>query len=334
MVTRVSVVLPVYNGEKFIALSMNSILNQTFEDFEFIIINDGSTDDTRNIIQSFRDARISILDNEKPQGIAASLNLGMKCALGEIIVRQDADDISLPTRFEKQVDYLNTHPEIGVLGTWVRMIDENGNFISEEKKYTDHTMIEWGSLFGCQMIHPSIAMRKELVLEAGGYRPYETEDYDLWARLFEKTRFANLPESLLLYRRHLLSKTINAPEIHQEHTFLVLNYLRKIYLGRELSLDEMRAIEKARSGKVQNSAFDVVNISNIIVELTLAYLNQKNLSPNANLEIKRYSAELLFYLSYCNYTSYRSEAHYALRKSVSFNPRLLFRRSALRIAFG
>jgi glycosyltransferase involved in cell wall biosynthesis len=334
MTTRISVILPVYNGEKFIALSINSILNQTFKDFEFIIINDGSTDDTCNIIQSYRDSRVSIIDNEKSQGIATSLNLGLRCASGEIIIRQDADDISLPTRFEKQVAYLGSHPEVGVLGTCVRMIDEDGNFIREEKKYTDHTMIEWGSLFGCQMIHPSIAMRKGMVLEVGGYRAYETEDYDLWARLFEKTRFANLPESLLLYRRHLLSKTIHAPEIHKEHTYLILNYLRKIYLGRELNPDEMEGIEKARSGILQNSADDVVHISNIIVELTLAYINRKNLSSNDIYKIKRYSAELLFFLSYCNYKAYLHESHYALSKAISFDTRLLCRRSALRIAFG
>jgi glycosyltransferase involved in cell wall biosynthesis len=330
----VSVVMPVYNGEQYLEKAIKSVLTQTFSDFEFVIINDGSTDDTARILMSQDDPRIRIIENENRSGVAYSLNKGIMASRGDLIVRQDADDISLPMRFERQVAYLDTHLEVGVLGTWFQSMDETGEIGGEEKKYLDHTMIEWTSLFACPMAHPTVAMRKALIQDVGGYRAYETEDYDLWARLLDKTLFANFPESLVLHRRHPLSKTIYAPEIHKEHAFLVLNGLRKKYLGRELTLQEMTGIEKARTGKPQDSANDVIRTANIILELTFAYLNQKTFPSEDELNIKRFSADLLLNLSFSNYKIWPGEARFVLRKAISLNPKLLTRRRAWRIALG
>ncbi|HKQ33129.1 MAG TPA: glycosyltransferase family A protein, partial [Thermodesulfobacteriota bacterium] len=118
MTPKVTVLMTVYNGEKFLNEAIDGILNQTFRDFEFLIINDGSTDGSREIIKSYKDPRINLVDNESNIGLTASLNRGLSLAGGEYIARQDADDISLPERLEKQISILERNPDIALLGSW------------------------------------------------------------------------------------------------------------------------------------------------------------------------------------------------------------------------
>ena len=124
---KVSVVMPAYNAEAYIGAAMESILSQSFGDFEFLILNDCSTDGTEAIIQSYDDPRIVYIKNEKNMGVAATLNKGLAAAQGEYIARMDADDFSLPQRFEKQVAYLDAHPEVVVLGTQVQFFSDRGD---------------------------------------------------------------------------------------------------------------------------------------------------------------------------------------------------------------
>lgn len=199
----ISVIMPVYNGERFLREAIDSILNQTFSDFEFIIINDGSTDGTLEIIQSYTDERIRVVNNELNQGIVACLNHGTELARGEYIARMDADDISLPERFEKQVDYMNNHIDVGVLGGNVIEFDIN----SKKEKITSLPLgdlpIRWMMCFENPLRHPTIMMRKKLLVTVGGYKDFKaSEDYDLWQRLSCFTKLANLKESILMYRYH------------------------------------------------------------------------------------------------------------------------------------
>ncbi len=128
---KVSVIMSVYNGDKYLREAIESILNQTFTDFEFIIVNDGSTDNSLEIIESYDDERIKTINNKKNIGLTKSLNKALKFAKGKYIARQDADDVSLPNRFEKQVEYLDSHPEVALVGTSVYLIDENGKIIGK-----------------------------------------------------------------------------------------------------------------------------------------------------------------------------------------------------------
>jgi glycosyltransferase involved in cell wall biosynthesis len=143
---RISVVMSVYNGEKYLRQAIESILQQTYTDFEFIIIDDGSTDSSREIIQSYDDKRIRLVINEQNIGLTKSLNKGIRLAKGEFIARMDADDISLPQRFEKQVAYLDSHPEVGVLGTYANIIDHRGKIINNIIFPTEHETILWTML--------------------------------------------------------------------------------------------------------------------------------------------------------------------------------------------
>ena len=200
---KVSAIMPAYNAEKYIKEAIESILSQTFGDFEFIIINDCSKDATEEIILSYTDPRVVYIKNDENLRVARTLNKGLEIAQGEYIARMDADDISLPDRFEKQVKYLDTHPEVAVLGTNVEVFDEDGPICTGWSS-TDPAQMKVDLFFSCGLAHPSVMMRKNVIRELGGYdAQYEgLEDYQLWCRVAEKYGVTTLPELLFRYRIH------------------------------------------------------------------------------------------------------------------------------------
>lgn len=197
----ISVLMSVFNSEKYLKEAIESILNQTFTNFEFLIINDGSNDDSRNIILSFSDPRIVLIDNENNIGLTRSLNKGIESARGKYIARMDADDISMPTRLEKQVNFLNENLQIGLLGTWFEYFP-GGPVIKPPCKHEEI----YAQLFKNNPVaHPSVMLRRSVLIENKclyNNKFKKAQDYELWSRLIEKTRVANLPEVLLLYRVH------------------------------------------------------------------------------------------------------------------------------------
>jgi len=202
----ITVVMPVYNCERYVAEAVESILAQTFRDFEVLIIDDGSTDGSRVILERYaeRDRRIRLVSRPNT-GIVGALNEGLAMARGELIARMDADDIALPERFERQVAYLREHPEVVCLGSVVQNIDEAGRFLFEEHHAMDHEEIEEIALRGyCPLAHPSMMMRREAVLAINGYDPELAlaEDTDLVLRLGERGKLVNLPQILQKYRWH------------------------------------------------------------------------------------------------------------------------------------
>lgn len=200
---KISVVMPVWNGEKYLAEAIKSVLDQTLREFEFIIVNDGSTDATEEIIQTFADPRIVYLKNEANLGLSKSFNKGIAAATGEYLARMDADDIALPERFAKEAAFLDSHPEIGVVGSAVWRIDEKGAKLGLSRKALEPQALKWQSLFSTPLFHPAVMARAEVLKE----NPFDeslasSEDYELWSRLmFERgVKLANLPEPLLMYR--------------------------------------------------------------------------------------------------------------------------------------
>jgi glycosyltransferase involved in cell wall biosynthesis len=201
---RVSVVMSVYNGERHLSEAIESILVQTFSDFEFIIIDDGSTDGTPTILKGYNDARIVLIRNQRNIGLACSLNKGLALAQGEYVARMDADDVALPHRFEMQAAFLERHPEIGILGSGCRLIDSTG---LERGVYWAPALsdlhIRWTSLLRNPFWHPTVTMRRDVLVQNG--LSYDetfqtTQDYELWTRLLKFTRGANLGELLIRYR--------------------------------------------------------------------------------------------------------------------------------------
>lgn len=199
---KISVVMPVYNGEKYLREAMDSILGQTYTDFEFIIIDDGSKDSSAEIVRSYDDPRIRFHQNEHNMGVAATLNRGLDLATGEYIARMDADDISLPERFAKQVAYMDEHPEVAVCGCDIELFGaryEKRIFAREPKQ------MRADMFFSCGLAHPTAMMRGEL-FGPGGFRYNEQfskmEDYALWLEVLEKHDISCMPEVLLKYRIH------------------------------------------------------------------------------------------------------------------------------------
>ena len=200
---RVSVVMPVYNGEKYLREAIESILNQTFTDFEFIIIDDGSTDSTGEILSSYDDKRIQLVKIPDNLGISRSLNVGIELSKGEYLARMDADDISLSNRFARQVAFLEQHEDIGVLGSAYQRMNAAGEAAPQvSQRNTEWQLVHWFLHFDSPIAHPTAMIRTDLLKRVNGYNPElrYAQDYDLWCRLSAITHLANLSESFLFYR--------------------------------------------------------------------------------------------------------------------------------------
>lgn len=240
---KVTVLMSVYNGEKYLKEAIDSILAQTFRDFEFLIINDASTDSTKSIILSCHDPRIRYIENEANIGLTRSLNKGISLAKGEYIARMDADDVSLPARLEKQVQFLDSREGVGLLGTSWLSINDVGLLLSVNKACG-------GAYAAHSMCHGSVMIRKSTLEKAGGYRPCfkYAQDYDLWLRLSEVCEADNLSETL--YKLRLHSGSISS--------------LRQAEQNMAASLALSMAEERKKYGRDRLSAVTAAEAENIV----------------------------------------------------------------------
>jgi Glycosyl transferase family 2 len=235
----ISVVMPTYNGERFLCPAIESILNQTFRDFELIVIDDGSTDSTPRILAEFKqkDVRVIVLTNDRNLGIAATTNRGLAAARGEYVALQDHDDISLPHRFQTQLDFLNSHPDIALLGSAAELIDENGVAYENYVEPEDDIGLKWEALFRCPISHTSVMARRWVMSETGGYSPDPTlkvaSDYDLLSRIVMRHRVRNLSQPLVQWRRHPTATMIaNEPGLKDGVESVSLRNLRALQNGK------------------------------------------------------------------------------------------------------
>jgi glycosyltransferase involved in cell wall biosynthesis len=238
----VSVVMSVYNSEKYLKESIESILNQTYKEFEFIIINDGSTDSSLEIIKSYIDNRIIIIDQNNT-GLAKALNNGIAKAKGKYIARMDADDISVITRLEKQLIFMESNLEIGLCGTWIQCF---GNSQKVIKNFSENNQILTKLLFDSAIAHPTFLFRKSIIdslcltYSGGTGESYFCEDYDFLVNLIGHTQFANIPEVLLLYRVHSASiSSVNSFENRRKGRETVQKRAFKKILNYNISKNEL-----------------------------------------------------------------------------------------------
>lgn len=229
-IPRVTVLMPVYNGEAFLHKAIDSILKQTFSDFEFLIIDDGSCDRSREIVRSYHDSRIHLVENGNNLGLEKSLNRGIHLAKGEYIVRMDADDISLPRRIQTQVAFMDAAPRVAACGSWVKTLGEPQ--VLWKYPLTHDEICCW-LLFCSALAHPSAIIRKAVFNEdhilynvQGDYK--RAEDYDLWTRISRKRELANIGEVLLRYRLH----ENNAGAKHRSKTIISADRIRKDQLNK------------------------------------------------------------------------------------------------------
>ncbi|MGX9519202.1 glycosyltransferase family 2 protein [Vibrio mediterranei] len=202
----VSVVVSCYNGEEFITESIDSILNQTFTDFELIIINDGSTDGSASIIESYNDPRIVFVDFKDNQGLINCLNFGFEKSIGKYVARFDADDICYPERLERQVEFLEKNPDVSIVGTYANVVDENGILTGVKMKpELSDIDIRVASCFYCRFVHPTVMIRRRVLVNNGiryDKNALHSEDYVLWSEIALHGKFANIPVAGIKYRVH------------------------------------------------------------------------------------------------------------------------------------
>jgi glycosyltransferase involved in cell wall biosynthesis len=209
----VSVVMPVYNCARFLPESIGSVLAQTYSNFEFIIIDDGSTDGSASIIKEYTDPRIRFVHNSRNLGLAPSFNIGVREARGQYIARMDADDISRSDRFILQVHYLEQHTDIGLVGSDIRIMNEKGVLVGKRTHPRSPALIKYGALYSNILFHPTVMARAD-ILRTNPYDEHyvKSEDYELWSRLLFKREIhiGNIGKPLLAYRSYAQSTTKRA----------------------------------------------------------------------------------------------------------------------------
>jgi glycosyltransferase involved in cell wall biosynthesis len=230
----VSVVMSVFNGAEYLRVAIESILTQTFTNFEFIIINDGSTDNSEDIVLSFKDSRIKYHLNEQNIGLTKSLNKGIRLSKGNYIARMDADDIAYPNRFEEQVNYLEKHQQCGVCGTNIKLIDAESNLIRYHEYPNENKELKTRLLIGSIFVHPTVMIRKSTLTDYSIFynETYSSsQDYDLWVQLAQYCDFSTIQNTLLDYRIHDNSISISKKESQFKNHRLI----QKDYILRQLS---------------------------------------------------------------------------------------------------
>ena len=214
---KLSVLMCVHNGEEFLKEAVKSVLDQTFSDFEFLIVDDASSDSSAEILSSFADPRIQVIKNESNLGLTKSLNKGLKIAKGEFVARMDADDICLPHRFETQIDFFTRHPEIDLVGSHVSFIGSSSGIGGFPEA---HEVIKVTALANSPFAHPAVMWRREVFerLQLTYDESYRTsQDFELWSRAVHKVKTANIPEALIYYREHFKQITKSKQKNQQDN---------------------------------------------------------------------------------------------------------------------
>ncbi len=277
----ITVLMPVYNAEKYISDAIASVLAQSFTDFELLIINDGSTDETENIIRSFIDQRI-VLVNQNNQGVAAALNNGLQIARAEYIARFDADDICMPQRLQAQYNFLSGHPEYTIVGTDVDYLDMNDEFIfSYNALMYSNEQIQQQQFIICPFIHSSVIYRKEAVMNAGGYNihAHTFEDHLLWPKLLSQGKGCNLPEKLLQVRLNPGSITIDERWRSRRFHQIKKQAIQKGDISEKDGEALMAILKKQDTQKIKEGAYFAL--------LSKKYLWNNHQPAKARLNIKK-----------------------------------------------
>ena len=248
MVPRVSVLMAVRDGQAYLKEAVESVLRQTYRDFEFIIVDDGSIDSSIEILEEYaaEDSRILLLRHQPSVGLTKALNKGIAIAQGIYLARQDADDRSMPERLELQVAYLDSHPALGLLGTAYSVIDAEGTHLATYHHPRTDTEIRWQMLFHNAFCHSSVMWRSALSKTPDGWYDEQlkySQDYDLWARLLERVAGENLDLPLVAWRQH--STSIDAVCRNQQQdlaTVVAWKQIRRLLTHRDSTRDQVRTL--------------------------------------------------------------------------------------------
>jgi glycosyltransferase involved in cell wall biosynthesis len=285
--------MSVYNGENYIIPALESMFSQSFSDFEFILVDDASTDGTARILADYarKDHRLCVLSNSENMGIARSLNLGLEHAKGDYIARMDADDISLPPRLQKQFDFMEAHPEIGVMGTSVELIDADGQVIDERVYPPEPIIIRWRLALENPICHPTVMIRRSHLNDLRYDADLATaQDYHLWCRLSGHTRFANLPEPLLQLRKHGENMTCKSGKEQRQNSLSISRAYIEELLKNPISQEVLGHLWD----RDDTDAKESLQIARLMRDLAMAILSETSWSQVERKMLQRYAARWIF----------------------------------------
>lgn len=285
--TKVSVLMPVYNGESFLKEAIDSIIQQTYTDWELVIINDGSIDGSGQIVRSYTDTRIKYHINESNLGLIATLNKGISICKGQYIARMDADDISEPNRIEKQIEFLDKNSDYALCGCQAKIIDNDGNTKSSILNMYDNEYLQINLLFSVPFIHPGVTIRASVLKENHYSTDYKhAEDYDLWCKIAKNHKIHNLPDFLLKYRWHTQNVSVVYTDIQNEtKEKIIIRQLENIGVSptlEELFLHEVTFKQYESKEKFEREPFDqYTELSDWFLKLINANKNSNRYNNNA-----------------------------------------------------
>jgi hypothetical protein len=267
MPPRVSVLMPMHNASQFVGRALQSVLAQTFSDFELLVINDGSTDGSDKVVEEYSDPRVKLHHNSGNIGVPATLNRGLELATGEYVARLDADDICVPSRLARQVSYMDAHPDVGVCGSWVRIVGAHHGFVM--RRPCGSEVIRAFMCLDNPLFHPTVILRKR-ILDDSGLRYRQTypraEDFDLWERVADVSLIDNIPAVLVGYRVHGASVSATSSDAMESQTCEILG--RQLSrLGLEISEEKLRFHRKVGHGCRLASSEELLNAESWLLAL-------------------------------------------------------------------
>lgn len=326
---KISVVMAVCHNDDFLELAISSILRQSFTDYEFLIICDDPSNRTKEIFNYYEnvDSRIKIFYGTGT-GLVDALNIGCRSAKGKYIARMDADDISVPDRFEKQIAFLENNSGIGVCGSWMEVIDKSGKNVKTRMPPSLPKVIHFALMFNCCIAQPTVIMRRDIVKKVGFYREaaFYIEDYDLWARLCCITQIANIPEFLIKYRYHgdNISKLSSNDHFDEKmnQSFEISIHLIRATLGNQFDTELQSFFKKWKYGQPM-SVEEVVKMEQFIERLSIAYQEICPLNAKEKNELSHYQGFLLLDLAFRMKNVSRWKAFEYVLKAIRLDPSLL-----------
>ena len=307
---QITVLMPVYNNEKHLKPAIFSILNQSYKNFEFLIIDDGSSDESPNIIKSIQDTRIKFISKEHT-GLWDTLNYGLKIAQNNIIARMDADDISLPSRIEKQITHLKLNPQTDIISSWYAMFDKKIQYIIKTSEKSDD--IKKRMLLHSEIVHSGLIYKRDKILSLGGYNNYMIEDHEFWIRNLNKLIFRNIQEVLTLVRdRSDSTSRINIFKKNKEIYFFLSQYQDLHHKNFELNINHLKFWKEYFYGSKTLSRlyFKKIGLKMIFnPRIILAYIFS---FASDELHLKMKELRIKFRIQYC--ISYFSKSNENLRR--------------------
>ncbi|HOZ36486.1 MAG TPA: glycosyltransferase [bacterium] len=280
---KISVIMSVYNGQKYVQEAIQSIIDQTSKDWELIVVNDGSNDESGKIIAEFKDERIIIITNKVNLGLTKSLNLALNQAAGEYIARLDSDDISEAERLEKQLTFMEKHPEIVLVGSGVIRINDQGGKMANEQVATGPLALKYALLLHNPFYHSTIFFRRKEIMAAGGYNEdYRcAQDFELYSRLAKKYQLNNINEPLVRFRVHQES-VVAQPESQKivrknalKIIFQNINYYTPVSAEDYDRLKELLIIKKSEAS---TTIKDLIMAATVNRRLWRAFIKKEKLS--------------------------------------------------------